>query len=99
MIKQQAAQQQQQKMQSRMLHEEALQAEMEDRMLIEERRRNAADVLVSEMEDQEEIAIVRPKRSPACLLASPVPACIALAWPRIVAHAGLFLAWFLLNSL
>uniref|UniRef100_A0A7S3F0P6 Uncharacterized protein n=1 Tax=Haptolina ericina TaxID=156174 RepID=A0A7S3F0P6_9EUKA len=63
MIKQQAAQQQQQKMQSRMLHEEALQAEMEDRMLIEERRRNAADVLVSEMEDQEEIAIERLRRT------------------------------------
>lgn len=54
---------QQQRMQQRMVHEEALQAEMEDRMLVEERRRHAADALVAEMEEQEEIAIERLRRT------------------------------------
>ena len=47
---------QQDKMRARMEHEEELQAAMEERMLLEERRRNAADRLISDMEEAEEIA-------------------------------------------
>ena len=53
-------------MQQRMLHEEALQAEMEERMLIEERRRTQADRLICRMEEQEEIAIERLRRTQVC---------------------------------
>ena len=63
MIKEHQASVQQQKMQSRMVHEETLQSEMEERMLLEERRRNAADHLISEMEEAEEIAIERLRRT------------------------------------
>ena len=45
MIKEHSQGVQQDKMRARMEHEETLQAEMEERMLLEERRRNAADRL------------------------------------------------------
>jgi hypothetical protein len=63
MIKEHSASVQQQKMQSRMVHEETLQSEMEERMLLEERRRTAADHLIGEMEEAEEIAIERLRRT------------------------------------
>ena len=54
---------QQDKMRARMEHEEMLQAEMEERMLLEERRRNAADRLIADMEEAEEVAIERLRRT------------------------------------
>lgn len=44
-------------------YEEALQQEMEEKMLVEERKRNLAEKIVSELEDQEEIAIDRLRRT------------------------------------
>ena len=63
MIKEHSQNVQQDKMQARMEHEETLQAEMEERMLLEERRRNAADRLIADMEEAEEIAIERLRRT------------------------------------
>ena len=63
MIKEHSADVQQDKMRARMEHEETLQAEMEERMLVEERRRNAADRLIADMEEAEEIAIERLRRT------------------------------------
>ena len=63
MIKEHSQGVQQDKMRARMEHEETLQAEMEERMLLEERRRNAADRLISDMEEAEEIAIERLRRT------------------------------------
>ena len=63
MIKEHSQNVQQDKMQARMEHEETLQAEMEERMLVEERRRNAADRLIADMEEAEEIAIERLRRT------------------------------------
>eukprot|EP00967_Tisochrysis_lutea_P029413 scaffold34410_cov23-Tisochrysis_lutea.AAC.2 len=50
-------------MQQRMEHEEALQQEMEEKMMIEEQKRNLAEKIVAELEDQEEIAIDRLRRT------------------------------------
>ena len=63
MIKEHSMDVQQDKMRARMEHEEMLQAEMEERMLLEERRRNAADRLIADMEEAEEIAIERLRRT------------------------------------
>ena len=63
MIKEHSMEVQQDKMRSRMEHEETLQAEMEERMLAEERRRNVADRLIADMEEAEEIAIERLRRT------------------------------------
>jgi len=63
MIKEHSQNVQQDKMQARMEHEEMLQAEMEERMLLEERRRNAADRLIADMEEAEEVAIERLRRT------------------------------------
>jgi len=63
MIKEHSQNVQQDKMQARMEHEETLQAEMEERMLLEERRRNAADRLIADMEEAEEVAIERLRRT------------------------------------
>ena len=63
MIKEHSQGVQQDKMRARMEHEETLQAEMEERMLLEERRRNAADRLIADMEEAEEIAIERLRRT------------------------------------
>jgi hypothetical protein len=63
MIKEHSMDVQQDKMRARMEHEEMLQAEMEERMLLEERRRNAADRLIADMEEAEEVAIERLRRT------------------------------------
>ena len=63
MIKEHSQGVQQDKMRARMEHEETLQAEMEERMLLEERRRNAADRLIADMEEAEEVAIERLRRT------------------------------------
>ena len=63
MIKEHSQGVQQDKMRARMEHEETLQAEMEERMLMEERRRNAADRLIADMEEAEEVAIERLRRT------------------------------------
>mmetsp|Transcript_39631 Transcript_39631/g.92639 ORF Transcript_39631/g.92639 Transcript_39631/m.92639 type:complete len:270 (-) Transcript_39631:211-1020(-) len=63
MIKDHAAEVQRQRMQQRMQHEETLQAEMENRMLEEEQRRNAANCVVSNLEQEEEDAIERLRRT------------------------------------
>jgi len=63
MIKEHSQSVQQDKMRARMEHEETLQGEMEERMLLEERRRNAADRLIADMEEAEEIAIERLRRT------------------------------------
>lgn len=62
-VKEHAAEVQRQKMQQRMAHEESLQSEVEARMVAEEMRRNRADRLVTKMEDEEEIAIERLRRT------------------------------------
>jgi len=63
MIKDRAADVQREKMQQRMLHEEQLQADMEERMLKEEGRRNLAEKIVGELEEEEETAIERLRRT------------------------------------